>query len=203
MPKPKQARHKKFMLVRYGKMNSLGIFGHNESEIPKLPTRIVVKTNNGLELGHLVGYNHPYKGGHFKLDGEQLQTYYENSEIDFTSKPTGRVIRIATETDINEEKHLAKIAKQEMEHCKKLAKEMNLKMDVVDVEHIFGGERIIFYFMAENRVDFRELVKRITDAIVEIAQTKAENVRIYFHDIPPFNLGQSGMLRVDQKEKKG
>jgi 4-oxalocrotonate tautomerase len=49
----------------------------------------------------------------------------------------------------------------------------------------------------------RELVKRITDAIVEIARTKPENVRIYFHDIPPFNLGQSGILRVDQKEKKG
>ena len=32
-------------------------------------------------------------------------------------------------------------------------------MELVDVEHLFGGERIIFYFLAEKRVDFRELVK--------------------------------------------
>ena len=48
----------------------------------------------------------------------------------------------------------------------------------------------------------RELAKRITDAIVEIAQTKPENVRIYFHDIPKFNMAQSGILRIDQKERK-
>jgi cell fate regulator YaaT (PSP1 superfamily) len=34
-----------------------------------------------------------------------------------------------------------------------------LQMELVDVEHLFGGERIIFYFLAEKRVDFRELVK--------------------------------------------
>lgn len=161
MTKPKKARQKKHMLVRYSRMNSLGIFEHNESKIPRVPTRVVVKTDKGLELGFLVGQHSPYKGGHFKLNTEQIQKYYENSEIDFTSRPVGRVIRIATETDISEERHLAKIAKQEMEYCKKLVEEMELDMDIIDVEHIFGGERIIFYFMAENRVDFRELVKRI------------------------------------------
>jgi cell fate regulator YaaT (PSP1 superfamily) len=34
-------------------------------------------------------------------------------------------------------------------------------MKIVDAEHVFGGERIIFYFMSDGRVDFRELVKRI------------------------------------------
>ena len=34
-------------------------------------------------------------------------------------------------------------------------------MKIVDAEHIFGGERIVFYFMAEGRVDFRELVRRL------------------------------------------
>ena len=37
--------------------------------------------------------------------------------------------------------------------------ERKLQMQLVDVEHVFGGERIIFYYLAENRVDFRELVK--------------------------------------------
>ena len=34
-------------------------------------------------------------------------------------------------------------------------------MKIVDVEHVFGGERIIFYFMSDGRVDFRELVKKV------------------------------------------
>ena len=34
-------------------------------------------------------------------------------------------------------------------------------MKIVDAEHIFGGERIVFYFMAEGRVDFRELVRKL------------------------------------------
>ena len=38
---------------------------------------------------------------------------------------------------------------------------MNLPMKTVDIEHIFGGERIIFYFTAEDRVDFRDLVKKL------------------------------------------
>ena len=37
--------------------------------------------------------------------------------------------------------------------------ERRLQMELVDVEHLFGGERIVFYFLAEKRVDFRELVK--------------------------------------------
>ena len=159
--RPKQVRHKKYMLVRHSRMNTLELFEHNESKIPRMPTRVIVKTDKGLELGFLVGQHCPYRGGHFKLDSDQLKKYYDTSEIDFSREPAGRVIRIATDTDVSEERHLAKIAKEEMKYCRELVKEMELEMDVIDVEHIFGGERIIFYFMAENRVDFRELVKKI------------------------------------------
>jgi cell fate regulator YaaT (PSP1 superfamily) len=38
---------------------------------------------------------------------------------------------------------------------------MQLPMEIVDADHIFGGERIVFYFMSDGRIDFRELVKRI------------------------------------------
>src|SRR4030095_5697882 len=41
----------------------------------------------------------------------------------------------------------------------RLVGERRLQMEPVDVEHLFGGERIVFYFLAEKRVDFRELVK--------------------------------------------
>ncbi|UCE98708.1 MAG: signal peptidase [Planctomycetota bacterium] len=159
--KPKQAKYKKYMLVRYGRMNTLGFFEHHETQIPKLPSRVVVKTDRGLELGELVGPLCPYKAGQFKLNQQQIKKYFDDSNIDITIEPTGKFIRYATADDISEQRHLQKIAKQEMQSCKQFVKELNLSMKIVDAEHIFGGERIIFYFMADGRVDFRELVKKI------------------------------------------
>src|SRR5207302_3210681 len=48
---------------------------------------------------------------------------------------------------------------KEFEACQNLIAQRNLQMELVDVEHLFGGERIVFFYLAEKRVDFRELVK--------------------------------------------
>jgi cell fate regulator YaaT (PSP1 superfamily) len=159
--KPKQAKNIKYMLVRYGRMNLLGWFEHHENTIPKVPTRVVVKTDRGLELGHLVGQCCPYKSAQFKLDQEHVKKYFDDSGIEYPCTLTGKFIRYATADDLSEEKHLRKIAEEELESCMEFVKQLNLPMKVVDAEHVFGGERIIFYFMADGRVDFRELVKKI------------------------------------------
>jgi cell fate regulator YaaT (PSP1 superfamily) len=161
IPKPKPPRTKKYMLVRYSRMRLLGLFEHNESHIPTVPTKVVVKTEKGLELGSVVGQLCSYRAGQLKLADDQIKKYYDDSEIPFSAEPAGRFVRYATPEDINEDKHFQKIAKEEIEFCKKLVKEMKLPMKIVDAEHILGGERIIFYFMSDGRVDFRELVKNL------------------------------------------
>jgi cell fate regulator YaaT (PSP1 superfamily) len=157
----KQAKNKKYMLIRYGRMNTLGLFEHHESTISKVHSRVVIKTHRGLELGHLVGGLASYRGGQFKLSPEQLTECYDDGDVDFSRGQTGKFIRYATSADISEERHLRKIVREEMECCQRFIKEMNLPMKIVDAEHVFGGERIIFYFMSDGRVDFRELVKRV------------------------------------------
>jgi cell fate regulator YaaT (PSP1 superfamily) len=159
--KPKLPRTKKFMLVRYGRMRALGLFEHNEAQIPGVPTRVVIKTDKGMELGSIVGSAGAYRAGQLKLAEEQLRKYFEDSEVPFTTEPAGRFMRYATAEDLNEEKHFEKIAVEETKFCRKLVKEMNLPMKIVDAEHILGGERILFYFMSEGRVDFRELVRKL------------------------------------------
>jgi cell fate regulator YaaT (PSP1 superfamily) len=159
--KPKLPRTRKYMLVRYGRMRLLELFEHNESQIPATPARIVVKTDKGLEMGSLVGQLSSYRAGQLKMADDQIKKYFDDSEIPFSLEPAGRFVRYATAEDINEEKHFKKIAKEEAVFCKKLIREMNLQMKIVDAEHILGGERIIFYFMADARVDFRELVRKL------------------------------------------
>jgi cell fate regulator YaaT (PSP1 superfamily) len=158
--KPKPAR-RRFVLVRYGRMNNLGLFEHSEAQVPRTPTRVVVKTDKGLELGHLVGQLSSYKDGRFRLAEDQICCYYINSEMTFNAEPVGKVVRFATPDDISEEQHLQKITEEEIACCERIAKDLNLRMKIIDAEHIFGGERIVFYFMAEGRVDFRELVRKL------------------------------------------
>jgi cell fate regulator YaaT (PSP1 superfamily) len=159
--KPRQVRTKKYMLIRYGRMNTVGLFEHNESKIPKLSVRVVVKTERGLELGYIVGPLTFYKAGQIKLTDEQIKAYFVEGGTEFSFEQAGKFIRFATAEDVSEEQHLQKIAKEEIECCKRFTEELNLSMKVVDAEHIFGGERIIFYFKSDGRVDFRELVKRL------------------------------------------
>jgi cell fate regulator YaaT (PSP1 superfamily) len=159
--KPKQTKYKKYMLVRYSRMNTLGLFEHHETRLPKVDTRVVVKTDKGLELGYLVGRLSSYRGGQFKFDSDEIKKYFDDSNIDISIDRSGKFVRYATAADISEERHLKKIAEEEMECCRRFVKELDLPMKIVDAEHIFGGERVIFYFMSDGRVDFRELVKRI------------------------------------------
>ncbi len=168
----------RFLLVRYGRMRNLGFFEHNESHVPKTPTRVIVKTEKGLELGCLVGQLSTYKDGRFRLTDDQVCSYYLNSEINFNGAPSGKVVRFATPDDIAEEQHLEMIAREEITCCTRFAKELNLRMKIIDAEHIFGGERIIFYFMADGRVDFRELVRKLAQEF----QTRIEMRQIGSRD---------------------
>src|SRR5437773_3138112 len=64
-----------------------------------------------------------------------------------------------TENDQAEAEALRRTEATEFDSCSQFIAGRKLQMELVDVEHLFGGERIVFYFLAEKRVDFRELVK--------------------------------------------
>jgi len=73
--------------------------------------------------------------------------------------PLKRVIRIADENDARVVEENKAAARNAMVICQQKVKEHQLKMKLVDVEYTFDRNKIIFYFTAEGRVDFRELVK--------------------------------------------
>ncbi|AQQ70083.1 hypothetical protein SMSP2_00423 [Limihaloglobus sulfuriphilus] len=148
------------MLVRYGNIGYIGLFEHNLTELPARPTRVVIKTERGLELGTLIGACNSKKGN-FCLNCGSLEDYYETQQGEYPLGRGGKFVRIANEQDLSEEKHINNNAKNEMKRCQEFARELGLQMKVVDCEHIFGGERVIFYFLSDGRVDFRELVKQL------------------------------------------
>ncbi len=160
--KTQRPKGKKYMLVRYGRMNLLGLFEHNENQVPKGPTPVIIKTDRGLELGILVGQPAGYRGGRFRLDPEQMAEYYKTSEMEVSCDCIGRFMRYATSADVSEHERFSEIAREEVACCQRFARDMRLNMRVVDAEHVLGGERIIFYFTAEGRIDFRDLVHKLS-----------------------------------------
>jgi cell fate regulator YaaT (PSP1 superfamily) len=102
---------------------------------------VVVRTERGLEIGEVL----------CEADPRALAAITE---------PTGgQILRQLTSEDSAQLDRLRETERRELEVCSNLIRERRLQMELVDVEHLFGNERIIFYFLAEKRVDFRELVK--------------------------------------------
>ncbi len=158
--KPKVQKHKKTMLIRYGLMGHLGWFEHNENEIPKTHSEVVIKTQRGLELGEVVG-PFCYRGGQFKSSCEQVERYFGGKSGEYPLSGDGTFVRFATSDDLMEAEHLRASAREEVKCCQQFAREMELPMKIVDGEHLLGGERVVIYFISDGRVDFRDLVKRL------------------------------------------
>ncbi|HWG46104.1 MAG TPA: regulatory iron-sulfur-containing complex subunit RicT [Gemmataceae bacterium] len=127
-------------IVRHGAMRFLGEFDP-ESETYARGQEVVVRTDRGLEVGQVLCPSTP-------------------QAVELIGEPTrGRIVRILAEQDRAERERLRALEESELETCIRFVQQRHLQMELVDVEHLFGGERIVFYFLAEKRVDFRDLVK--------------------------------------------
>ena len=85
----------------------------------------------------------------------------ENKQVDEQEivKPLKKIVRPATEEDVKKFKANKAKEKEAAEICRKRIEFHKLEMNLVDVEYTFDGGKILFYFTADGRVDFRELVK--------------------------------------------
>lgn len=128
-------------IVRHGRMRFLGLFDPLENQPHPRGQTVVVRTDRGLELGEIL-------------------CPADDRASRLLDNPTrGEIIRVATDEDRDAHLHLEGRLQDGFTVCRELITQKRLQMDLVDVELILGGERMIFYFLAEKRVDFRELVK--------------------------------------------
>ncbi len=101
---------------------------------------VIVDTEEGDEIGTVAIPNR-------SLDEEKIP------------KELKKVIRIANERDLKHYEECKKKEKEAFEYCSKKIKEYKLEMNLTDVEFKFNNSKILFYFTADGRIDFRELVK--------------------------------------------
>ena len=163
--------------VRYGKMGLIGEFSYPPNLAFTCGGKLVISTDRGLEIGEHVLLT--CTGCEQQIPREKMQAYVQAGSGDETYRfRNGRILRQATEADVAEFRHIESTAPQKLETATKLALEFGLDMKIVDCEQILGGERIIFYFMSEQRVDFRQLVRRLASEFqtrIEMRQVGARD----------------------------
>jgi cell fate regulator YaaT (PSP1 superfamily) len=152
-PKPSLA-------VRYGYLGWVGEFRHDPALRLRWSDRVVIKTERGLEIGVPVAAACDETCPRF-VRPEQQKEYVQASGEDYLVRGAGEIVRVATAEDLAEQRRLDAQAKDKLDFCEKAAAKVGLTMRMVACEHLLGGERIIFYFTAEGRVDFRVLVREL------------------------------------------
>lgn len=125
--------------VRFKKPGKIYFFDPGDLKI-KQNTYVIVDTANGEAYGEAVVVN---------------RLIPENKIV----SPLKPVIRIATYKDIKHNEENKRKEKEAMEVCLEKIKKHKLDMKLIDVEYKFDGSKILFYFTADGRIDFRELVK--------------------------------------------
>ncbi|MDN4527425.1 PSP1 domain-containing protein [Fictibacillus fluitans] len=125
--------------VRFKKAGKIYYFDPGDLEIIK-DSFVIVETARGIEYGKVV------------IDKKQVG---ENDVV----LPLKKVVRTANEKDTLAVDENKKAAQQAFHLCTEKITEHKLDMKLVDVEYTFDRNKVIFYFTADGRIDFRELVK--------------------------------------------
>ncbi len=116
-------------------------FSANEAQ-PVEGDHVIVETERGIEMGLATS-------GPFEVTEEELRA------------PLKPVVRVATEEDLRAVDSLSQREDDALPIFRELVKKYKLDMKPIDVEYLFGGDKAVFYFVSEERIDFRELVREL------------------------------------------
>ena len=125
--------------IRFKKLGKIYFFNPKGLKVKK-GDKVIVETTQGEELAEVLIPNR----------------YVEDEKI---IAPLKKVVRIANNRDIKRYDECRKIEKVAFDICKQKIKEHKLNMTLTEVECKFDNSKVIFYFTADGRIDFRDLVK--------------------------------------------
>lgn len=134
--------------------------------------RVVVETTRGAELGQV-------KIGPREIREEELQA------------PLKRVLRLAQDTDLDQERQNRVRARQALTVCQERVAHHRLPMKLLQAEYSFDGTQVTIYFASESRVDFRELVRDVAGQLrckVQLHQVGARDQAKLIGGIGPCGL---------------
>ena len=143
--------------VRFRKAGKVYYFSPGDEDI-KTGQHVIVETARGVEYGYVV------LGAHDVNDDKVVQ-------------PLKPVIRVATEADEETERNNKEKEKEAFKICLEKIKKHELEMKLIDTEYTFDNNKVLFYFTADGRIDFRELVKDLASVFKTRIELRQIGVR--------------------------
>src|SRR6195256_2230317 len=147
-------------IVRHGVMRNLGVFTPRGRDIFARGEQVIARTSRGLE------------------SGEVLCEASDEAVASVKDPKQGQIVRRVNADDVRDLRKMFEQERREYEVCQREIKQLALDMKLVDVEHLYGGERVVIYYLAEDRIDFRDLVKGLAGEF----QTRIEMRQIGVRD---------------------
>jgi cell fate regulator YaaT (PSP1 superfamily) len=121
---------------------------HNSNNLPlEKGVKVVVEANPGTDLGEVV------------LTGRLVPVQIKKNHINTERYEIRNILRVATEEDLVRAAEAHSKEQETMIKSRQLAKSLGLEMKIGDVEYQGDGSKAIFYYIADGRVDFRQLIK--------------------------------------------
>jgi cell fate regulator YaaT (PSP1 superfamily) len=140
-------------------MRVLGVMVARDSDSFRRGSEVIVRSNRGIETAQVL----------CEASDDAL------SHLD--QPPTGNILREMTDDDVRELAHVEQSRDEKNAICQKHINELGLNMQLVEIEQLLGGERIVIYYLAEDRVDFRVLVKNLASEFQTRIEMKQIGVR--------------------------
>lgn len=137
--KPKSIHYDFIAFICFKESKKIYTFGTNDATL-KVNDAVVVETVRGLEVGEIV---------------KESKAFCE-VPTEMEIKP---ILRKATAKDLKDIENNAKAAKEAMKLCEAAINRLNLDMRLIDAEYTLDRSKIIFVYVADDRVDFRDLLK--------------------------------------------
>jgi len=150
----------KTIVVKFGRLGTVGEFPYDGDEKPGCGTRLTATTHRGTEVVEMLTTTCDNAGCSKSVTRQELLEYIDNSGgRDFPFHTDGKILHVSTVEELLKQAELDSNKSHYISTCKRLIRELDLSMKLVDVEPILGEELLTFYFMAQERVDFRKLVR--------------------------------------------
>ena len=149
------------IVIRYGSMRMVAEYPYDGSAKPGCGSKIVARTDRGLEVAEMLTTTCSNSGCGKSISRKEMLEYIDNSggsDYPFDSK--GKIIRVATIEDLNRWSEIQSATRLRVGEVKAAIAAHGLadEMHLVDIEPILSEELLTVFYMAEDRVDFRELV---------------------------------------------
>ena len=158
--------------VRFKKAGKIYYFDPDHLDIQK-EDNVIVETARGIEFGHVVI-------GKREVPEEEIVS------------PLKKVLRIATSEDVQSHQDNKEKNCDTFKICEEKIKAHGLDMKLIDVEYTFDNNKVVFYFTADGRIDFRELVKDLASVFktrIELRQIGVRDEAKMVNGIGPCGVG--------------